>query len=526
MAQRVNLDAMIPREDFEVADEEAFELGLLADFPITHLTSDSPVLRLLRKPDFQRETNHWTPEQVAVFIASFLDNEVIPSLILWKSPTYIFVIDGGHRLSALRAWIHNDYGDGVISREFYNGEISREQRKVAERTRRLVEAKVGRYSNLKDLVGKKLEGDQVSVRRGNRLFTRSLTLQWIQGNASVAETSFFKINSQGTPLDDVEEMLIKNRRKPYAIAARAILRSGTGHEYWSSFGGENKEKIKELALEFHDLLFDPESESPLRTLDIPLGGSTSPVDALALLIDFLTLASSRSAEPALIDQYEDDESGEVTISVMKRSLDVLQRITGNSPGSLGLHPVIYFYNERGKYSRFLFLGMVRLITLRISNNDKGFFQRFVKARRHVEGFLVDHKNVITLVLQNLSKRQRVPKMTELFSHLVSVGSSGDDEDVIREQLEFSRVGERIGLSGRILDMGESEEASRFSDEAKSSIFVRNALPGIPKCPVCQGFLNIRKSVSYDHVIPVRKGGRGSVSNGQLLHPYCNAAVKC
>ncbi len=525
MAQRVNLDAMIPREDFEVADEEAFELGLLADFPITSLTSESPVLRLLRKPDFQRETNHWTPEQVAVFIASFLDNEVIPSLILWKSPTYIFVIDGGHRLSALRAWIHNDYGDGVISREFYNGEISREQRRVAERTRKLVEAKVGRYASLKDLVGKKIDGDQLSVRRGNRLFTRSLTLQWIQGNASVAETSFFKINSQGTPLDDVEEMLIKNRRKPYAIAARAILRSGTGHEYWSSFAGENKEKIKELALEFHDLLFDPESESPLRTLEIPLGGSASPVDALALLIDFLTLASSRGPEPTMIDQYEDDESGEMTISVMKRSLEILQRITGNSPGSLGLHPVIYFYNERGKYSRFLFLGMVRLITSRVSNNDKEFFQKFVRARRYVEGFLVGHKNIITLVLQNLSKKQRVPKMAELFSHLIYVGG-GRDEAVIWRDLEFSRVGESIGLSGRILDMGESEEASRFSDEAKSSMFVREALPSIPKCPVCQGFLNVRKSVSYDHVIPVREGGKGGVSNGQLVHPYCNTAVKC
>lgn len=525
MAQRVNLDAMIPREDFEVSDEEAFELGLLADFPITHLTSDSPVLRLLRKPDFQRETNHWTPEQVAVFIASFLDNEVIPSLILWKSPTYIFVIDGGHRLSALRAWIHNDYGDGVVSHEFYNGEISREQRKVAERTRRLVETRVGRYSSLKDLVGKKIEGDQISVRRGNRLFTRSLTLQWIQGNASVAETSFFKINSQGTPLDDVEEMLIKNRRKPYAIAARAILRSGTGHEYWSSFGGKNKDQIKELALEFHDLLFDPESDSPLRTLDIPLGGSTSPVDALALLIDFLTLASSRSADPVFIDQYKDDEDGENTIFVMRRSLDVLRRITGNSPGSLGLHPAIYFYNERGRYSRFLFLGMVQLITLRVSNNDKAFFQRFVKARRYIEDFLVGYKNIITLVLQNLSKKQRVPKMADLFSHLVRIGG-GDDESVIMEALEFSRVGESIGLSGRILDMGESEEASRFSEEAKSSIFVRDALPGIPKCPVCQGYLNIRKSVSYDHIIPVRAGGRGKVSNGQMLHPYCNTAVKC
>ena len=158
MAQRVNLDAMIPREDFAIVNEDIIELELIRDFPISHLESESAVLKLLRKPDFQRETNHWSPEQIATFITSFLDNEVIPSLILWKSPSSIFVIDGGHRLSALRAWMVDDYGDGSISRDFYSGDISSEQKKIAARTRRLVEEKVGRYSTLKNHVGKKLMG--------------------------------------------------------------------------------------------------------------------------------------------------------------------------------------------------------------------------------------------------------------------------------------------------------------------------------------------------------------------------------
>lgn len=111
MPAHVTLDAMISREDFAWEGEE-FVLDLFPGLPIANLGSNSPILKLLRKPDFQRETNHWSPEQIATFIASFLDNEVIPSLILWKSPSFIFVIDGGHRLSALRAWMENDYGDG------------------------------------------------------------------------------------------------------------------------------------------------------------------------------------------------------------------------------------------------------------------------------------------------------------------------------------------------------------------------------------------------------------------------------
>lgn len=102
MARRVNLDAMIPREDFG-REEDVYDLDLIRDFPLANLDRELPILRLLRKPDFQRETNHWSPDQIATFVASFVDNEVIPPLILWKSPTFIFVIDGGHRLSALRS---------------------------------------------------------------------------------------------------------------------------------------------------------------------------------------------------------------------------------------------------------------------------------------------------------------------------------------------------------------------------------------------------------------------------------------
>jgi len=122
------------------------------------------------------------------------------------------------------------------------------------------------------------------ARRASALYTRPLTLQWVQGSPEVAETSFFKINSQGTPLDDTEEMLIRNRKKPIAICARAVLRSGTGHKYWSMFSDENQKWIEELACNLYDLLFEPEIKAPVKTLDIPLGGSVSPVEALSLLV--------------------------------------------------------------------------------------------------------------------------------------------------------------------------------------------------------------------------------------------------
>jgi hypothetical protein len=226
LATRVDLDAMIPREDFGVI-EDSFVLDLMSDFPIRHLAKDAPVLRLLRKPDFQRETNHWSPEQLCTFIESFVDAEVIPSLILWKAPRYIFVIDGGHRLSALRAWMEDDYGDNAISKAFYKKEIPKKQKDIAKRTRTLIEKRVGRYTDLMSSIDLQ-SADARMVKRAQVLATRALPLQWIQGSAAAAETSFFKINSQGTPLDDVRRCLsrIARGQSPSLRAQSSGLEAG------------------------------------------------------------------------------------------------------------------------------------------------------------------------------------------------------------------------------------------------------------------------------------------------------------
>ena len=122
---------------------------------------------------------------------------------------------------------------------------------------------MGRYSTLHDLIGG-TTGDERDRRRASRLATRAIPVQWIQGSADVAETSFFKINSQGTPLDDTEELLIRNRRKPIAISARAILRAGTGHKYWSSFSEDKVEAIEGRAADLYELFFEPEIEEPVK----------------------------------------------------------------------------------------------------------------------------------------------------------------------------------------------------------------------------------------------------------------------
>jgi hypothetical protein len=517
MAQRVNLDAMIPRADFG-EQGGVFTHQQFKDFPLLHLEDGSPIRAMLRKPDFQRETNHWTPEQVTTFVASFVDGELIPSLILWRSALHVFVIDGGHRLSALRGWMYDDYGDGPISIAFYgiNG-ISEDQKRAAKRTRSLIEKRVGRYSGLKGLVGARdLETTQST--RVQNVLTRALDHQWVEGTPEVAETSFFKINSQGTPLDDVEEMLLRNRTKAIAIAARAILRAGTGNKYWSKFSPDKQKKIEYAAEDFHELLFDPEADLAVRTVELPIGGTVSPVNALSLLVDFLTIASTTQSQPRSLVKDKPDEDGSDTLAVLRLSREIGARLAGNNPESLGLHPAVYFYNERGIYTRHLFLGVVRLIAERVRNNDSGFFKKFTRVREPLEQFLISNKSLIGQAFANVNRDARVLRVRDMISTLI-------DRMDKNQKFTTEDVLASIGLGGRILEVKTKGTSTEVSEATKATLAIAAGLKSAPICPLCKGLLYPKKSVSYDHKVRVREGGTGGIENVQMTHPYCNTGAK-
>ncbi|MFN8577141.1 MAG: hypothetical protein U0354_09820 [Candidatus Sericytochromatia bacterium] len=116
-----------------------------------------------------------------------------------------------------------------------------------------------------------------------------------------------------------------NRKKPIPISARAIIRAGTGHKYWSCFEEDKAQKLEGLAKEFHKTLFEPEIKIPIKTLDLPLGGSKGVRTALEILIDFMLICNKNQAgKPNQVSDYEDDLDGEKTLSVLKRSLKLLK----------------------------------------------------------------------------------------------------------------------------------------------------------------------------------------------------------
>jgi len=94
-------------------------------------------------------------------------------------------------------------------------------------------------------------------RFASNLAAGEVTLQWVRGDATRAEKSFHTINTEQTPIGDLEVRLIRDRRCPNAIATRALVSVGTGQYSPSSFTEDNKTRIRTLAKSIYDDLFVP-----------------------------------------------------------------------------------------------------------------------------------------------------------------------------------------------------------------------------------------------------------------------------
>lgn len=513
----VNLDAMIKRADFAAHHENSF-FENTTHISIRDFTSGGLIGPSLRKPDFQRETNHWSPDQVTSLLQCFVNGDLIPSVILWKSPSYLFVIDGGHRLSVLRAWVEDDYGDGPLSRQLFGPEISKAQLKAAKQTRDAINGTIGTWHHFQSRLGT----DDLSPAERKAVTTvasRALPIQWVQGDADTAEASFFKINTRGTPLDDVEELLLKNRRKPISIASRAVIRAGHGHRYWSAFDADVAAEIEQAAGTLHKTLFEPELSRPVKTLDLPLGGSKGVRTALAVLIEFCLIANrNQVSEPTRLSDQGDDPTGHETVECLAKASKLARRITGNDRGSLGLHPAVYFYGPTGRHSGPMFMGTVMLFGKHLTNNNKAFFSKFTEVRSRLESLLVDYKDLIAILIQKHQGKYRNQRYCDLLEAVIN--RLGSDETIGESELVTM-----AGLSGRVVAGIVEQRGSDFSDDTRSKVFIDKALGTALTCPICNGYLDMEKSVSYDHIERKRDGGNGTSENCELTHPYCNQSVK-
>jgi len=514
---KVNLDALIPREDFEVIENT--NSGTKKDtISIEDIKKDSFFFFNIRKPDFQRETNEWDSKKVCEFIKSFLEGDLIPAIILWRSKGgYLFIIDGSHRFSALCAWVNDDYGDKEISKLFYDGVIPPEQIKVAEETRKLVNKTIGSYSDLKLALTHPDKVKPESVNYTKNLAALAIQLQWVEGDASKAENSFFKINQQAAPIDKTELKLLESRKKPNSIAARAIIRSGTGHKYWSSFPNEIQNQIQEIAKEINEVLFEPKLQTPIKTFDIPVAGKLYSSQTLPLILDFVNIVNNIDFNNKGIDN---DLTGEETIEILKKVRKVAKRLNSNHASSLGLHPMVYFYSKDGRFKTVSFLSIVDFV---IELDKRKKINDFIEVRENFEELLLEYDH---LSQQIYTKHRSVQKsykhISKFFQKAIIYLKAGKTIQETIHNILSDPIFAYLTLP-QIIQPTDSS-AQDFDTNKKSAIYIKETLKNMPRCKICNGFIH-RNSISIDHIQRKEDGGLATWNNGQITHPYCNTGYK-
>jgi hypothetical protein len=524
----VNLDALITRQDFTVVPQRQNETrtGPPSQIGETHLRRAEFFYSTLRKPDFQRETANWKPSQIADFIETFVNQDLIPAVIMWQDPNGAtnFVIDGAHRLSAVIAWINNDYGDEFLSRDLFGPDIEPEQISAARKTRSLVEKQVGRYSDLKKALEHEDTAPPELVRKAKQLAAASIQLQWITGSADNAGKSFIRINQRAVPIDPTELQIIENRSKPNAIAARAVVRRGTGHKFWKEFGQDKQDEIEKLGKQIYNILYTPTLDVPIQTLDLPFAGRGYSGQTLPLMFTFLNMVNEVTVGKdgkGKKDGKEiiDDKEGTETVSYLKKALRVAQILFSKEPLSVGLHPAVYCYGASGRFQPTAFLGIVNLIHS-FEQEGKQNYLRFTEHRGAFEEFLLRNRGLSNQIATTIGSGSKgYPHLVVLYKIVLNCFISGIKDDAkilaeIKKEPKLSYIATDETALKRNYNKG-------FTKGARSAVYLKEALEKALTCPRC----NARKhknAMVLDHIQGKATGGVGDPENGQYVHPYCNS----
>jgi len=524
-ANTVNLDALIPRDDFVASAAQAGG-SPRNTIAVSDLAKNGFFQNNLRKPDFQRETTHWTPAKVVDLVKAFLDRDLIPAVILWERGDETFVIDGAHRLSALIAWVRDDYGDGSDSNRFFGAGITDEQRNVGDRTRKLIKKEIGPYAEYAGLVGQ-IVADPLKARRLASLGKEAIMIQWVTAaTAAAAEASFFKINQAAQPIDPVERRILQSRTSPNAIAARCITRGGKGHKYWAGFAAETMEEIEGLGEKLYSDLYRPPHSQPVNSSDQPIAGQG--YNALPFVFDLVSLCNGlriAATSKARIsdDQPPPDLDGASTLKMLANVNSRIRLISTDWHGSLGLHPLVYYYARSGTFLPSAFLGGLDFAK-RLDETDSK--KKFTLVRRRFEDYIIANKVFVSLTVTRLGSGARSSgRIAALYWRIFQAMHRGLSDDEVLQELIADDDFAHLKLADLPPPNAAKARSKRgASRETKSAAYIREALANPVRCSICEGIIH-KNSISWDHGIRRSEGGDNQSDNISPTHPFCNTGFK-
>ncbi|GGH21532.1 hypothetical protein GCM10008013_19500 [Paenibacillus segetis] len=437
---KCNLEHLIPRRNIEASDNNqiALQSDRRSGFNLTDLEKGQFFYDQLRKPVFQRDTNQWTVERLEKLIITFLDDGLIPAIILWESSDgEIYVIDGSHRISSLIAWVNSDYGK--------ENQLSDSNHNAIEE---YINDKIGSYNEIKASKNEKYKQVKQIIAK------RSIAVQWVTGNYEKVKESFIRINEQGVVISEDEKELIENDSLDTSKLSRAILSHGLG---------QTSRDQSEKSLELFNRLFIPYFSFHLK--NFPLAGSLNEDFVISRIYNFVKIVDS--GEKLGIKDLEE------------KALNLLCFVQDE----LNINQQVYFYGATQKFKTNSFYGFMRFMSLLIENQD--LLSQFVNNRREFEDYLVENERHIQEIARK--KRQAKKAYDEVADYYKAVLEACSNEEFKNIQLRFP-----------YLDFRENKHVSTKGKNILRKY--EDNISKIPRCVRCGGFIDGREGETKSHSI--------------------------
>ncbi len=519
---------------------------------------------MLRKPDFQRATNAWSPEECVDLLESVIKEKVVPSVIMWLSPNGLhYVLDGGHRISVVIAWVADDWGDGPGVTAIDDVELKERAAQSAKEVRLLIERRgLGTYRDhaeaYRDFVKLELEDrgnpkDQLGLRRAEmavrfrrwRSMNIGFPILWVQGDYKTAEESFIKINKTGQRLSEWETKLVEHRT---SCAARLIMsiaqREGSLH-CWPEkelAQEEDRERVRQIVTQVstaRERVLFPRYHLPIDDCRQPLLGiSPGRPDLVAPYVaEMLTVAvGNKRGLPSDTEELLKKTKAEDAVDIVREGWNIIsefneavEHIYGTSSRSMLVMPLVYFYNEDGACIRALLYGFIYWIREGDDDEIKDRKTLFSGHRAKFEEAILEYKgDLIKRISRRIGSGPEVTiQVSRYYNGLLRLIMQGNSDvkglvfrQAHRALLEELDVPKEVDVSPTKL-VPEKEQPRAFRGRTRQRIKIEELITTFTDCGICGGYCHPTLAVEMDHKVPWSQGGTTTKDNGRSVHPFCN-----
>ena len=259
-------------------------------------------------------------------------------------------------------------------------------------------------------------------------------------------------------------------------------------------------------------------------MELRIAGPGYGTDTLPLIFDFVNIAnglhvvdaSKGNSKVTPMERVAPDEA--TTLAYMAKAEQMVRRITGTHPSSLGLLPALYFYSATNRHQPTSVLAVAALI---MEMDARDAYIEFTDVRASFENFLFAHRSLIgqfTYKYGSMAKGYR--QLKNYLAFVLEQCAHAKSESEVLDAIAAEPTFKFLSLEPPL----KSVQAKPFSSAAKRHSFITEAISSARICDLCGARLD-SKSMHLGHVVDRMRGGSGDLENSSWQHPFCDSTYK-